>query len=312
MTRPDAFVTSRALARRHGKTYYLASTLLPADSRLGIWAIYGFCRTADDVVDGPGTPAWKAAQLDDLERSLDAALRRGQSSDPVLDALVNTYRRWDIPLETLDRFLRAMRMDLTTTHYDTWYDLLRYMEGSAAVIGEMVLPVLGGPPQAREPARAPGLAFQPTNFIRDVDEDLARGRTYLPLEDLERVGALEALRARRFDPSVAALIRVEVARNLDLYEASLAGDALLNAPARRCVRLARELYSAILLEIASRGYNVFAGRAVVPPRRRLSAVLATLVRPRALPRALRVLARAHPDQRSSASASSDGVTAGFS
>jgi phytoene synthase len=273
------FRASRELARRHGKTYYLATALLPPRSRPGIWAVYGFCRLADDIVDGASSLEEKQARLDELEHALGVALAKGTSPDPVLDALVATYRTWRIESETLARFLGAMRTDLTITRYATYEDLLAYMEGSAAVIGEMVLPILEGDPAAREPARALGLAFQLTNFIRDVGEDLDRGRIYLPLEDVEGHGALEDLLARRLTPRVKALVRFEIERTRDLYRASLAGDALLPPASRRCVRLARELYGQILDYVERNDYDVLTRRAIVPPHRRLAELVRTFVAP---------------------------------
>lgn len=285
--RPSSGLSStRSVARRYGRTYYLASRLLEPDARPGIWAIYAFCRRADDVVDGGATTDEKRRGLDELEAMLCRALVRGGSCDPALDALVSTYERWQIQPETLARFLEAMRRDLTVCRYERWDDLLDYMEGSAAVIGEMVLPILGGPPAAREPARALGFAFQLTNFIRDVGEDLDRGRIYLPLEDVTRYGALDDLLARRPSPALRALVRFEIERARTLYEASLAGDALLPRTSRRCVEVARELYSAILLEVERNDYDVLTRRAVVPRRRRAAEVVRALVAPRALPRLL--------------------------
>lgn len=292
MPAPSGLRSNRSVARRYGRTYYLASRLLAPEARPGIWAIYAFCRRADDIVDGTATPDEKRRGIDELEAMLERALVRGESDDPALDALVWTYDHWQIPPETLDRFLGAMRRDLTEQRYQRWEDLLGYMEGSAAVIGEMVLPILGGPPAAREPARALGLAFQLTNFIRDVGEDLDRGRIYLPLEDVTNFGALDDLLARRPSPALRELVSFEIERARTLYAASLAADHLLPRASRRCVGVARELYSAIVLEVERNGYDVLTRRAIVPRRRRAAEVVRALVSPRELPRILEQRTRA--------------------
>ena len=155
-----------------------------------------------------------------------------------------------------------MAQDLTTTTYETWDDLVAYMEGSAAVIGEMMLPVLRPrSPEAFEPARALGFAFQLTNFLRDVGEDLDRGRVYIPQEDLRRFGADPW--SREVTPAWRELMRFEIARNRALYAQADAGIPMLPRSSARCVATARELYARILERIESRDYDVFTGRARV-------------------------------------------------
>jgi phytoene synthase len=181
----------------------------------------------------------------------------------VLKAVVHTVRAFDIDPGTFRRFLRSMAMDLTVERYETWDDLLGYMDGSAAVIGEMMLPILEPPDlaAATPSARALGEAFQLTNFLRDIDEDLDRGRQYVPQEDLRRFGV--DLTERRCTPPLVELMRFEIDRCRRLYAAAEAGIDLLPARSARCVRAAHDLYGRILDRIESQGYDVFAGRARV-------------------------------------------------
>ena len=176
-----------------------------------------------------------------------------------------------------------MAMDLTVTSYATYDDLLAYMEGSAAVIGTMMLPILGStdPPAAREPARQLGLAFQLTNFIRDVSEDLDRGRTYLPDEDLAAFGVTRGdLERRRSTPQIRELIRYEVSRAREHYAAAAPGIPLLEPGSQACMRTAFRLYGGILDEVVAADYDVFGRRATVPNRRRAAvAVRSLLTRP---------------------------------
>ena len=148
-----------------------------------------------------------------------------------------------------------MRSDLTRRTYETWGDLLGYMDGSAAVIGEMMLPVLRPGTDAVAPARALGLAFQLTNFLRDVGEDLDRGRVYIPQEDLRRFGADP--HARVVTPEWRALMAFEIERNRRLYREADDGIPALPGASRRCVATARVLYARILERIEAADYDVF-------------------------------------------------------
>ncbi|HEY5847881.1 MAG TPA: phytoene/squalene synthase family protein, partial [Microlunatus sp.] len=241
------------------------------------------CRLADDIVDfagaepveGQATSALPALrQAEGTEERLQAfgaafrtAVETGGSDDPVLAAVANTVRTCQIDPECFDRFFNAMAMDLTTSSYETWEDLCGYMEGSAAVIGEMMLPVLEPrDPAAYKPARALGLAFQLTNFLRDVDEDLDRGRVYMPQADLRRFGV--DLAERRVTPEWRAFLAYEIERNRALYAFADTGIAMLPGRSARCVGAARVLYAQILERIEKADYDVFSRRARVPTARK--------------------------------------------
>jgi isopentenyl-diphosphate delta-isomerase type 1 len=267
-TRDDLLAAGYArcaeVTREHGTTYYWGARLLPERDRRHVFAVYTLARLADDIVDlaGPEPGPETAAALDDFEARFVAALDAGTSSDPVLAAVAATVHERRIPRECFIRFFGAMRTDLTRREYETWADLLGYMDGSAAVIGEMMLPVLHPTADAVAPARALGLAFQLTNFLRDVGEDLDRGRVYVPQEDLRRFGADP--HERRVTPQWRELMAFQVERNRRLYREADAGLALLPPASRRCVATARVLYARILDRIEDAGYDVFSDRARVP------------------------------------------------
>jgi phytoene synthase len=287
-----AYARCRELHRRHGRTYYLATRLLPAASRPHVHALYGFTRYADEIVDSTDgvPPAERAQRLEEWSRRFMAGLAGQAVDDPILPAVLHTITTCGIDHDDFATFLSSMAMDLAVTRYADYDALLRYMEGSAAVIGTMMLPILEptDPAAAREPARQLGLAFQLTNFIRDVAEDLERDRVYLPLSDLERFGVTVAdLRAAaqrgRAGPAVRALIRFEADRARAHYEAAAPGVPMLAAGSQACIRTAYHLYSGILGEVARSGYDVFVRRAVVPNRRRIAVAMRCLLTPAGTP-----------------------------
>jgi len=279
----------RRLHRRHGRTYYLATRLLPAWKRRHVHALYGFARYADEIVDAmDGAPARdRAARLRAWGDRFLAGLAGVRVDDPILPAVLHTLEVFQLDRADFAAFLRSMAMDLTVAAYPTYGDLLEYMEGSAAVIGTMMLPILGStePAAAREPARQLGFAFQLTNFIRDVAEDLDRGRIYLPLADLARFGlhpadlrvAGRAVGGRAGGRPVHDLIAFEVARAREHYRRAAPGIPLLAPGSQPCIRAAYQLYGGILDEIMANGYDVFSKRARVPRWRRFAVAARSLV-----------------------------------
>ncbi len=290
-----SYTYCRGLHRRHGRTYFLATRLLPAWKRPHVHALYGFARYADEIVDRTDDlpVAERARALRDWSDAFLAGLTGGDSDDPVLPAVLHTIAAFDLDRDDFASFLKSMAMDLDVTRYRTYDELLGYMEGSAAVIGTMMLPILepADPVAAREPARQLGLAFQITNFIRDVAEDLARGRVYLPQLDMEQFGVtdadlLDAAHHRRAEEAVRALIRFEVERAQEHYAAAAPGVTMLSGTSQQCIRAAYHLYGGILTEIARAQFDPFVRRAVVSKRRRLGIVCRSLATPASAPLSL--------------------------
>lgn len=284
---------ARRLNAENGRTYFLATRLLPRAKRPYVHALYGFARYADDIVDNldPSVGAdERAAEFQSWSDQFLRSLRTGESGDPITRALIDTVRQWNIPASYFADFLRSMRMDLTVTEYETYDDLVIYMWGSAAVIGLEMLPILGAAENSVPPATGIetcaidlGLAFQLTNFIRDISEDLARGRVYLPQDSLTACGVdrgrLEhARRTRTTDQPIRDLIALEIARARALYRSAAAGIELVHPSSRDCLRTAATLYGDILTVIEHADYDVFSRRASVPLRRRVRVAGAGLIR----------------------------------
>ncbi len=270
----ESYEQCRLLNAAHGKTYYLATLLLPPAKRPYVHALYGFARYADEIVDNLDsalTTEEKAHWLTTWGQRFLADIDAGWSDDPICMAVVDTVLRWDIPRAHFDAFLHSMTMDLTVTQYETFDDLHEYVYGSAAVIGLQMVPILEpSQPEAYDRAMDLGIAFQLANFIRDVSEDLDRGRVYLPLRELAEFGVTRAdLERRVATPAIRRAIAAQVARVRSLEERSRPGIAMLAPDARPCIDAARILYCGIVDEVERQGFDVFARRATVPMGRRL-------------------------------------------
>ncbi|MZE80519.1 squalene/phytoene synthase family protein, partial [Streptomyces sp. SID5475] len=301
-----AYRECRRLNARHGKTYFLATRLLPVERRPAVHALYGFARWADDIVDDLAcdtSPSERSVALERLRERLTAGLRdggrygdggpadtpadapngarAGADDEPVVRALAHTAHRYAIDHRHFTDFMDSMRSDLEVTDYPTYDDLRRYMHGSAAVIGLQMLPVLGTvvPREEAAPhAAALGVAFQLTNFLRDVGEDLDRGRVYLPADLLAAHGVdrdlLQWSRATGArDPRITAALMAAADLTRGVYREAAPGIPMLDPVARPCIRTAFVLYGGILEAVADDGYAVLHRRAAVPRRRRAAVAL---------------------------------------
>lgn len=287
----DAYRRCRAINAEHGRTFFLATRLLAPAQRPAVHALYGFARRADDVLDGfdSRSPTQRAEQLQALAAALFARLvekRAADDDDPVVEAVVDTARSYRLDWQLFDDFLASMRMDLAVTDYPDRAALERYMYGSAEVIGLQLLPVLGtvAPREEAAPyAAALGKAFQLTNFLRDIDEDLTRGRIYLPADELAAHGVdREVLtwcqQQQRTDRRLRAALMEQHAFTRRIYTQAQRGIALLHPRSRPCVSTALTLYSGILDRIEEMDFAVFAQRARVSTSRRLQVASVGLVR----------------------------------
>ncbi len=270
----QSYEECKRLNALHGKTYYLATLLLPAKKRPPVHALYGFARYADEIVDDLASTLSdeeKAHELRTWGSGVLADLRRGESNDLIGRALVDTVKTYSIPLEYFEAFMKSMEMDLTVTRYNNYDELMTYVYGSAVVIGLEMLPILGySDPRAIEAATALGTAFQLANFIRDIGEDIERGRIYMPLDELARYGVSEDMLLRReLTPEIIEAIKFQIARVRDLQAKANAGIEYLDPISRPCIRAASELYCGIVDEIEANGYDIFNKRAKTSTWRRL-------------------------------------------
>jgi phytoene synthase len=264
------YARCKELLAQHDKSYYLASLLLPPARRPYVQAIYGFARHADEMVDGADTSGfepWRNRML--------AELAAGDTSDEIGRALLHTMQTWSIPLDHVEVFLAAMASDLTVTSYDTYAELEVYMHGAAGTMALQLAPILGATSdEAVEAMRLMGIAFQLTNILRDVGDDLRRGRVYLPGEDLRRFGVTEIRQGAGF----RELIKYEIARTRSLYRQARAGVPLLHPAGRQTALAGMLLYGGILDAIERAGYEVIDQRVSVGTARQLAIAVPAYLR----------------------------------
>jgi 15-cis-phytoene synthase len=267
LTVDRAYETCRRMHRRYDPTYYWATRRLPAEIRPATHALYGYVRTADEIVDGPRRAASseaRRAQLDAWERELERGLAAGRSEHPVVGALVDAGRRHRLPLGELRTYMSSMRIDCGPVRIGTWPELEGYMDGSAGSVGRIMAPLLGVPQRHQAGYGRLGLAFQLTNFIRDVGEDTRLDRVYLPAEDRERFGVAEAdLTQEHASPELRALLGHELRRARALF--AEAEPAITAAPAsvRSGVRFAVAIYLRVLDRVERIDFDVLGRRAGV-------------------------------------------------
>jgi phytoene synthase len=265
-----AYRHCEAITREHSRTFYVASGLLPHTQRRAIRALYAFCRVSDDLIDRDS--AEKAAQFHEWrQRTLHG---QPQDDDPVILAWSAMCARYHIPRQYAEQLLDGVASDLTQPRYATFADLVHYCYAVASTVGLMSMHIIGYSGKEAIPhAVKLGVALQLTNILRDVSEDWAKGRVYLPQDELHAFGLTEAdIGYGLVDDRWRAFMRFQIDRARRLYAEALPGVALLGQSGRFAIGAAAELYRAILDDIEAHDYNVFTRRAHVSDRRKITSL----------------------------------------
>jgi 15-cis-phytoene synthase len=284
LTAADPIITKsyrhcRRIHRRHDPTYYWATRRLPAEVRPAVHAVYAFVRVVDEIVDGPNRPqdaAARRASLDRWELMLSDALQgASRPSNPVVAALADAGYRHRLPLGELTLYFESMRKDAEPVRVQTWDELERYMQGSAGSVGRILAALLGTPVNRRSEFASLALAFQLTNFVRDVREDWAMDRVYLPAEDLQHFGvSVDEIELRQPTPGFRRLVALEVERARSLFRASAPAAEVVPPKVRRGIRLARSVYLGVLDRTERLDFDVLSRRPSLPPWELAEAVAA--------------------------------------
>lgn len=262
-----AYALCDVITAEHSRTFYLASSLLPQSQKRGIRALYAFCRLSDDLIDKSS-----GDRLTEFQQWQQRILENNPKDDDLVAlAWADTRARHHIPTTYVKQFMDGVTADLTISRYATFADLAEYCYGVAATVGLMSMHVIGFSTQeAIRYAVKLGVALQMTNILRDVGEDWANGRLYLPQEELTAFDLTEEdIAARRVDQRWQAFMHYQICRTRQLYAEALPGVALLHRHGRLAIAAAAELYRAILDDIELHHYDVFNHRAYVSGRDKL-------------------------------------------
>lgn len=268
-----AYAMCRTVAREVARTFYYGSLFLPAPKRRAAWALYAFCRTADDIADESAVYPDPLGELARWRLAL-VETYAGRPRGPVMRAWADVLTRYPVPLAPALDLLAGVELDVRGVRFGTFADLRRYCYQVAGTVGLLMTPILGYQDAEALPLAVDlGIAMQLTNILRDVGEDAARGRVYLPDDELlafgcSREGLLRGERSARF----RELMAFQIARAEEYYARGLRGVRLLDADGRLAIALSGRLYHAILGRIRANEYDVFTRRAHVSLAGKLAAV----------------------------------------
>lgn len=264
-----AYQTCIDITRRRALNFYYAFLTLPRPARRSICALYAYCRLLDDLADDEGTPREKEAAIQAVHRRFHQSLA-GESDDPIMIALKDTIHRYQIDVRHIDEITQGVLQDLTVSRYATFEELKAYCYLVSSAVGLASLPIFGyTSPKAHAAAIDMGVAMQLTNVLRDISEDAASGRIYLPTEDLIRFGVDERELARATPTrNVRALIAFQVDRAEEYFQRARALFAYLPRRSRPCPMVLLGVYHRILREIRNREYDPMSQRITLPRGRR--------------------------------------------
>lgn len=280
------FRFARSLTAHYAKSFYFSAALLPKEKKWATFALYGFCRYVDNLIDHPRerTAAEIKQELDYLRRELEIGYRTGESEHPVLRPFLAVARHYNIskahPLELIDGVL----MDTEKQRYATFDELYLFAYRVAGVVGLMMAPLLGyRNPEAMGHAEKLGIAMQLTNILRDVREDKNMGRIYIPQEELRMFGvSADDILNERMTEEFRNLMKFQTDRAHRYYDEAEDGIRMLDRDAQFAIYSASRIYRGILRKIELRNYNPFLGRVYVSSQRKISIVAGEILRTRAL------------------------------
>jgi len=271
----DAYKWCEGITRREAKNFAYGIRLLRTPERQAMSAVYALARRIDDIGDGNDTPDEKFAGLQLARKEIDAL--DPKTNDPVLAAVADAQRRYQLPMECFGEIIDGCMMDVTGTSYETIDDLVKYCRNVAGSVGRLSLAIFGTdqPSVAVPLADSLGVALQLTNILRDVLEDRSLGRVYLPTQDALRVSCAPDLSGP--GPEIARLVALECGRAEQWFAEGLQLLPLLNPRSRACVGAMSGIYRRLLVRIERNPLAVTQGRVTVPTIEKISIAISSLV-----------------------------------
>ncbi len=272
-----AFEHARRITAYYSKSFYFSARMLPSEQRWATYALYGFCRHCDNLIDTPRqrTKTDLLREIQFMAEELRIAYNTGESEHPVIRAFILGAKSYGIPIAYPLDLLKGVAMDIQRTRYKTFDDLSLFCYRAAAVVGLMMTHILGyKDDRAFDYAKQLGIAMQLTNILRDVKEDKEMGRIYLPQADLVQFGVSERdILEEKMTSRLKALIKFQVERADHYYAEAIPGISLLNTDSQYAIYSAAKIYRGILRKIETCDYNPFLGRVFVPTIQKVGILL---------------------------------------
>jgi 15-cis-phytoene synthase len=281
---PTTFDECRRSTRTYAKSFYFASHLLPKEKRLASYAVYAFCRAADDTVDhSVHNHAGRREALLELRALLDGIYDGDPDALRRAGVFGETVRKYTIPKQHFDQLLDGVETDIHKTRFETWDEVRVYCYRVASVVGLIMSEIFGySDPAALEYAADLGMAMQLTNMLRDVPDDFRMGRIYLPLDEMRAFGyAEDDIGNGTMDARFVELMKRQVARAREYYaRAGLGIRFLTDDGSRTTAALMSLIYAGILDDIEKHGFDVYSSRRHVPFFRKIGILLSYFVKRR--------------------------------
>jgi 15-cis-phytoene synthase len=289
-----AFKYARSQTANYSKSFFLSSAMLPKKKRWDTYALYSFCRFADNIVDNPRNRSAKelVEEVDYLAKELVLAYKHGESLHPVLRPFITVALKHDIPMEYPLELLEGVKMDLTKNRYETFDELYVFAYRVAGVVGLMMTYILGFTSKASLIfAEKLGIAMQLTNILRDVQEDKNMGRIYLPLNEIRQFDLTEKdFFEENMSDAMYRFIRFQVKRANKFYHEAQEGIKMLHRDAQFAIYSASKIYQGILIKIEARHFNPFLGRVFVRQSKKFTILINEIIKTRVVRPAISMFA----------------------
>lgn len=279
-----AFKYAKSMTKIYSKSFYISSLLLPKERRWATFALYGFCRYADNMIDNPRNRSVEEllSETGFMKQELRIAYKTGESEHPVLKSFIAAAKRYKVPIEYPLELLEGVEMDLTRSRYQTFDELYLFCYRVAGVVGLMMTHILGYKDEkAFEYAEKLGIAMQLTNILRDVREDKNMNRIYLPLSELTKFGISESdIHSENMTPKLRRFMKFQIKRAQDYYDHANAGISLLDQKSQFAIYSASRIYNGILHKIENQNFNPFLGRVFIPQMKKISILFKEILKTR--------------------------------